>query len=124
MATLRHPSRASPFLDDTGLLKSVEPTAKLVLEDGFEVEGISFGSPVSKAGELVFNTGMVGYPEALTDPSYRGQILILTFPLVGSYGVPDPSVRRIILVVRQVPGNISLFPLIQGVAGPGGIEES
>ena len=45
------------------------------------------------AGELVFNTGMVGYPEALTDPSYRGQILVLTFPLIGNYGVPDTSVR-------------------------------
>ena len=43
------------------------------------------------AGEVVFNTGMVGYPESLTDPSYRGQILILTYPLVGNYGVPDDS---------------------------------
>jgi len=44
------------------------------------------------AGEVVFNTSMVGYPEALTDPSYRAQILILTFPLVGNYGVPDESI--------------------------------
>ena len=44
------------------------------------------------SGEVVFNTGMVGYPEALTDPSYRGQILVLTYPLVGNYGVPDESV--------------------------------
>ena len=44
------------------------------------------------AGEVVFNTGMVGYPEALTDPSYRGQILVLTFPLIGNYGVPDESI--------------------------------
>jgi carbamoyl-phosphate synthase small subunit len=43
------------------------------------------------SGEVVFNTGMVGYPEALTDPSYRGQILVLTFPLIGNYGVPDTS---------------------------------
>jgi carbamoylphosphate synthase small subunit len=42
-----------------------------------------------QAGEVVFNTGMVGYPEALTDPSYRGQILVLTYPLVGNYGVPS-----------------------------------
>jgi carbamoyl-phosphate synthase small subunit len=42
-------------------------------------------------GEVVFNTGMVGYPEALTDPSYRGQILVLTYPLIGNYGVPDQS---------------------------------
>lgn len=43
-------------------------------------------------GEVVFNTGMVGYPEALTDPSYRGQILVLTYPLIGNYGVPNPNV--------------------------------
>jgi carbamoyl-phosphate synthase small subunit len=42
-------------------------------------------------GEVVFNTGMVGYPEALTDPSYRGQILVLTYPLIGNYGVPNPN---------------------------------
>ena len=45
------------------------------------------------SGELVFYTGMVGYPDALTDPSYRGQILVLTYPLVGNYGVPDPQER-------------------------------
>jgi carbamoyl-phosphate synthase small subunit len=44
-------------------------------------------------GEVVFNTGMVGYPEALTDPSYRGQILVLTYPLIGNYGVPDDRVK-------------------------------
>jgi carbamoyl-phosphate synthase small subunit len=44
------------------------------------------------SGEVVFNTGMVGYPEALTDPSYRGQILVLTYPLIGNYGVPDESI--------------------------------
>lgn len=46
------------------------------------------GAEKSVAGEVVFNTGMVGYPEALTDPSYRGQILVLTYPLIGNYGVP------------------------------------
>jgi carbamoyl-phosphate synthase small subunit len=56
------------------------------------IEGRSFGAPVSTAGEVVFNTGMVGYPEALTDPSYRGQILVLTYPLIGNYGVPDEAV--------------------------------
>ena len=45
------------------------------------------------SGEVVFNTGMVGYPEALTDPSYRGQILVLTYPLIGNYGVPDDGVK-------------------------------
>jgi carbamoyl-phosphate synthase/aspartate carbamoyltransferase len=52
-------------------------------------QGISFGAPRSAAGELVFSTGMVGYPDALTDPSYRGQILVLTYPLIGNYGVPS-----------------------------------
>lgn len=63
--------------------------AKLVLKDKSEYEGVSFGAPVSMAGEVVFATGMVGYPEALTDPSFRGQILVMTFPLVGNYGVPN-----------------------------------
>ena len=63
-------------------------TAKLILEDGSEFEGISFGYEGNSNGEVVFNTGMVGYPETLTDPSYRGQILVCTFPLIGNYGVP------------------------------------
>ncbi len=63
-------------------------TIRLVLEDGLEWTGRSFGAPVSAAGEVVFTTGMVGYPESLTDPSYQGQILTLTFPLIGNYGVP------------------------------------
>ena len=62
---------------------------KLVLEDGSTFNGYSFGSKSTVNGEVVFNTGMVGYPEILTDPSYRGQILILTYPLIGNYGVPD-----------------------------------
>ncbi len=61
---------------------------KLVLQDGSVYEGVSFGAEKSKAGEVVFCTGMVGYPEALTDPSYRGQILVFTYPLMGNYGVP------------------------------------
>ncbi|SPQ23607.1 986d94d2-59df-4c8f-ac87-13177bf6dd50 [Thermothielavioides terrestris] len=60
----------------------------LELEDGSAYQGYSFGAPKSIAGELVFQTGMVGYPESITDPSYRGQILVITFPLVGNYGVP------------------------------------
>lgn len=61
---------------------------KLILKDGSSYEGKSFGANKSVAGEVVFATGMVGYPEALTDPSFRGQILVLTYPLVGNYGVP------------------------------------
>ncbi|GAB6392604.1 MAG: carbamoyl-phosphate synthase small subunit [Treponematales bacterium] len=62
--------------------------AKLVLEDGSEFAGISFGKARSQAGEVVFTTGMTGYPQSLTDPSYRGQILVSTYPLIGNYGVP------------------------------------
>jgi carbamoyl-phosphate synthase small subunit len=63
-------------------------TAALVLEDGTRYGGLQLGHPRSMAGEVVFNTGMVGYTEALTDPSYSGQIMVLTYPLVGNYGVP------------------------------------
>ena len=63
--------------------------AKLILEDGSIFDGVGFGYPSEIAGEVVFNTGMVGYTETLTDPSYRGQILCMTYPLVGNYGVPS-----------------------------------
>ena len=62
--------------------------SELILEDGSKFYGYLFGSEKSKSGEVVFNTGMVGYPESLTDPSYRGQILVFTYPLIGNYGVP------------------------------------
>ncbi len=62
--------------------------ATLILEDGTSFEGYSFGYEGSTAGEVVFNTSMTGYPESLTDPSYKGQLLVLTYPLVGNYGVP------------------------------------
>ena len=61
--------------------------ARLVLEDGTTFLGKSFGYPRSESGEVVFSTGMVGYPESMTDPSYKGQILTLTFPLIGNYGI-------------------------------------
>jgi hypothetical protein len=67
--------------------------AHLHLDDGsVRLAGRSFGAPVPCSGEVVINTGMVGYPEALTNPSYHGQILVLTFPLVGNYGVPDEAI--------------------------------
>ncbi|MBW2985021.1 glutamine-hydrolyzing carbamoyl-phosphate synthase small subunit [Candidatus Woesearchaeota archaeon] len=66
---------------------------KLVLQDGSVFYGYSFGAKKSSSGEVVFNTGMMGYPESMTDPSYRGQILTLTYPLVGNYGVPDHEKR-------------------------------
>ncbi len=62
----------------------------LIFKDGTAFEGMSFGNPSSIAGEVVFTTGMVGYPESLTDPSYEGQILVFTYPLLGNYGVPAP----------------------------------
>lgn len=62
--------------------------AVLTLSDGTTFAGMSFGDLADADGEVVFSTGMVGYPESLTDPSYRGQILVLTYPLIGNYGVP------------------------------------
>jgi len=62
---------------------------KLILHNGMEMEGESFGFPRSVAGEVVFATGMVGYPESLTDPSFAGQILVYTYPLIGNYGVAN-----------------------------------
>ncbi|MFB6344450.1 MAG: carbamoyl phosphate synthase small subunit [bacterium] len=61
--------------------------AALVLEDGTVVEGTGFGAETTVTGEMVFCTSMTGYQEALTDPSYAGQILLLTYPLIGNYGV-------------------------------------
>ena len=62
--------------------------AYLILEDGSTFQGYLFGFKKAVTGEVVFNTGMVGYPESLTDPSYKGQILVLTYPLIGNYGIP------------------------------------
>jgi carbamoyl-phosphate synthase small subunit len=63
----------------------------LILDDGTKFGGYSFGYESAAAGEVVFNTAMVGYPESLTDPSYSGQILTVTYPLVGNYGVPKDN---------------------------------
>jgi carbamoyl-phosphate synthase small subunit len=67
--------------------------AKLILEDGSIFTGYSFGYEESVSGEIVFNTAMTGYPESLTDPSYCGQILVLTYPSIGNYGVPDTDIQ-------------------------------
>lgn len=67
---------------------SAKITGKLQLQDGTVFTGNVFGFPKSTAGEVVFNTGMVGYPETFSDPSYHGQILTMTYPLVGNYGIP------------------------------------
>lgn len=67
---------------------------KLVLENGLEFQGYSFGYEQPAEGEVVFNTAMVGYPESLTDPSYSGQILCITYPIIGNYGVPAESLEK------------------------------
>jgi len=69
-------------------------TPQLVLDDGTRLSGKSFGAERSISGEVVFNTAMTGYPESLTDPSYKGQILVLTYPLIGNYGVPGKDLKN------------------------------
>ena len=86
---------------------------KIFLEDGTLFEGQSFGAASNAAGEVVFNTGMTGYVESLTDPSYAGQILVCTYPLIGNYGVPDKKffesekIQVAGLVVAEYSGNYS-----------------
>ena len=67
--------------------------AWIILENGKTFQGFSFGASATVSGEVVFNTAMTGYPESLTDPSYRGQILVLTYPLIGNYGVPPMTME-------------------------------
>jgi len=71
------------------------PRAIIALEDGTIFEGTSFGAPGEKTGEVVFNTSMTGYQEILTDPSYKGQIVTMTYPLIGNYGVNEDDVESI-----------------------------
>ena len=71
--------------------------AILVLQDGSYFIGRGFGATKKTSGEVVFSTGMVGYTEALTDPSYQGQILTLTYPLIGNYGVPQRDSESTVL---------------------------
>ncbi|MBI2133111.1 glutamine-hydrolyzing carbamoyl-phosphate synthase small subunit [Candidatus Woesearchaeota archaeon] len=86
--------------------------AYIELEDKTRFEGFSFGADNSVSGEVVFNTGMVGYPESLTDPSYRGQILVLTYPLVGNYGVPRNDIDRLGIPRNFESGKIQVSGLI------------
>lgn len=76
---------------------SKKTLATLSLKSGEKFEGYAFGSPRSVHGETVFNTAMTGYPESLTDPSYSGQILVITYPLIGNYGVPSLSLSNGVL---------------------------
>jgi len=70
-----------------------EITAKIALEDGKIFEGYSFGASGERYGEVVFNTSMSGYQEILTDPSYKGQIVTMTYPLIGNYGVNEEDIE-------------------------------
>ncbi len=101
--------------DDTGV-KLV--TARLLLEDGSVHHGVSFGAQRSTPGEVVFTTGMVGYPETLTDPSYRGQIVVLTYPLIGNYGVPASSISEHGLETAFESDRIHVAGLIVGDYSP------
>ncbi len=73
-------------IESTSTLTNNSRRGTLVLADGTMFEGTSFGATKGIAGEVVFCTGMVGYPEAITDASYSGQLLIMTYPLIGNYG--------------------------------------
>src|SRR5712692_1629597 len=83
------------------------PAARLILEDGTVYEGESFGSPENTIGEVVFNTSLTGYQEIATDPSYRFQIVTMTYPHIGNYGVEAVVEQSVIpqvagFVVRDV----------------------
>src|SRR5438477_8272395 len=88
-------------------------TAKLALEDGTVYTGRAFGAAGEAFGEVVFNTSMTGYQEVLTDPSYKGQIVTMTYPLIGNYGInaEDQESRRpqvegfIVRELTRVPSN-------------------
>lgn len=86
------------------------PAARLILEDGSAYPGRAIGFPQSVAGEVVFNTGMTGYPEAITDPSYRGQILTFTYPLIGNYGIGPQRRER-----SRIPNFESAKIQVQGI---------
>ena len=86
--------------------------ATLLLGNGRVMEGWSFGFDGSTEGEVVFSTSMVGYPESLTDPSYEGQILCVSYPLVGNYGIPDMSVGPDGLVLRAESERIHVQGLV------------
>ena len=84
---------SSLFYDNNEKKRGQMKNVKLVLQDGTTFSGKSFGYEKSVAGEVVFNTAMMGYPESLTDPSYAGQLMTLTYPLVGNYGVPPFTIE-------------------------------
>ncbi len=110
--------------------------AFLVLEDGTFYQGISFGSDITVSGEVVFITGMTGYQEMLTDPSFAGQIVVPTYPLIGNYGTNDSDYESKQIQVRgfvvreycstpshrQIKSNLHDYLLNQGIPGISGID--
>lgn len=74
--------------------------AHIILKDGTEIEGISAGADITTFGEICFNTGMTGYQEILTDPSYAGQVVVMTYPLIGNYGINEEDVESNRIQVR------------------------
>lgn len=113
---------------------TARPAAFLLLEDGTRFDGFAAGAEVEAVGEVVFNTSMAGYQEALTDPSYRGQIITYTFPMVGNYGVSEafmesdrPHARAVVMREVSCAGDASLqgdwerWLVEQGVAGITGV---
>ncbi len=110
--------------------------ALLALEDGTLFRGLSFGAPRTQAGEICFNTAMTGYQEVLTDPSYRGQIVAMTYPLVGNYGInvldvesEAPQVRGFVIEELsplasnwRSQGNLQDFLLSHGIPGIQGVD--
>lgn len=111
-------------------------TAFLALEDGTVFEGESFGAPGARTGEVVFNTGMTGYQEILTDPSYRGQIVVMTYPHIGNYGVNPEDMESVAphaagFVVREASAvtsnfrareDLADFMARHGIAGISGVD--
>src|SRR4051794_15229612 len=109
---------------------------RLVLADGTAVEGIGAGAPGVAVGELVFQTGMTGYQEALTDPSYAGQLLIFTYPLLGNYGTgpaADQSTRAHALGAimhellpsaghRETDGDLQTWLQMEGIPALAGVD--
>ncbi len=86
--------------------------ARLILDDGTEFLGWSFGTEKNVSGEVVFNTAMTGYPESLTDPSYAGQMLVFTYPLIGNYGVPSVGLESNGLPTWMESGRIHVKAMI------------
>lgn len=110
--------------------------AYLTLEDGSVFEGKAFGAPANTVGEIVFNTGMTGYQEVLTDPSYCGQIVTMTYPLIGNYGINNDDVagqqpKIAALVVRELcdepsnwrcEGSVEEYLIKHGIPGIQGVD--